>query len=994
MKWGNFMNDVTSQSVSITLNGKPMEVPINVSILDYLRFKGIDVPALCYHPDLGAIETCDACIVEVNGELVRSCSTQIKDGDLVKTGSSEAFEAQMIAMDRILRNHELYCTVCDFNNGNCTVHNTVKNLKIDHQATAQSPKGAPKNMGKFYRYDPDQCILCGRCVQACQNVQVNETLMIDWELERPRVIWDGNTDLNIDDSSCVNCGHCSTVCPCNAMMEVGMVGEAGFLTGMLKDAFRPAVEVTKAVETGYTPLMAISDVEAEMRKDRIKKTKTVCTYCGVGCSFEVWTKGRKVLKVEPSPEAPANQISTCVKGKFGWDFVNSGERLTKPLIRETDGFREATWEEALNLISSKFKETIATRGPERLAFITSSKCTNEESYLMQKLARQVVGTNNVDNCSRYCQSPATMGLWRTVGYGGDSGSITDIARAELIIGLGTNTAEAHPVIATRVKSAQKLRGSKLLVVDIRKHELAERADMFVRPNPGSDLVWLNAVTKYIIDNNWQDQAFIDKHVNNYSALVEGLQKYTIDYAAEHTGMSKEEIIKIAEMIHEAKTTAVMWAMGVTQQRGGSDTSTAISNLLLVTGNYMKPGAGSYPLRGHNNVQGASDMGSMPTHLPGYQKIADKAVLEKFSKAWGVEMNPNVGQNNHQMVDAMHADELDVLYLKGEDMGIVDSNINYVREGFEKLKFFVVQDIFFSKTAEYADVILPAAPSFEKEGTFSNTERRIQRLYQVMEPLEGTKPDWKIIQEIAQHMGADWNYAHPSDIMDEIASLTPIYSGVSYDRLEGFNSLQWPVKEDGTDSPLLFTEGFPFEDKKANFFPVDWTEPTEYEAQYDIHVNNGRLLEHFHEGNMTYQVKGLAMETPDAFLEISQELADERGIQTGNLVRLQSPYGKVDVRALITDRVFGKEVYLPMNDNGDAAINLLSSSIADKDTSTPAYKETKAKLIILDKGKTSPLPENNFRFGNRVPQMGVNVEAKWRRDDYVYPGDIVKMRGDR
>ncbi|PKE50404.1 formate dehydrogenase subunit alpha [Macrococcoides caseolyticum] len=988
------MNDVTSQSISITLNGKPMEVPNNVSILDYLRFKGIDVPALCYHPDLGAIETCDACIVEVNGELVRSCSTQLKDGDIVKTGSSEAFEAQMIAMDRILRNHELYCTVCDFNNGNCTVHNTVKNLKIDHQATAQSPKGAPKNMGKFYRYDPDQCILCGRCVQACQNVQVNETLMIDWELERPRVIWDGNTDLNIDDSSCVNCGHCSTVCPCNAMMEVGMIGEAGFLTGMLKDAFRPAVEVTKAVETGYTPLMAISDVEAEMRKDRIKKTKTVCTYCGVGCSFEVWTKGREVLKVEPSPEAPANQISTCVKGKFGWDFVNSGERLTKPLIRETDGFREATWEKALNLISSKFKETIATRGPERLAFITSSKCTNEESYLMQKLARQVVGTNNVDNCSRYCQSPATMGLWRTVGYGGDSGSITDIARAELIIGLGTNTAEAHPVIATRVKSAQKLRGSKLLVVDIRKHELAERADMFVRPNPGSDLVWLNAVTKYIIDNNWQDQAFIDKHVNNYSALVEGLQKYTIDYAAEHTGMSKEEIIKIAEMIHEAKTTAVMWAMGVTQQRGGSDTSTAISNLLLVTGNYMKPGAGSYPLRGHNNVQGASDMGSMPTHLPGYQKIADKAVLEKFSKAWGVEMNPNVGQNNHQMVDAMHADELDVLYLKGEDMGIVDSNINYVREGFEKLKFFVVQDIFFSKTAEYADVILPAAPSFEKEGTFSNTERRIQRLYQVMEPLEGTKPDWKIIQEIAQHMGADWNYVHPGDIMDEIASLAPIYSGVSYDRLEGFNSLQWPVKEDGTDSPLLFTEGFPFEDKKANFFPVDWTEPTEYEAQYDIHVNNGRLLEHFHEGNMTYQVKGLAMETPDAFLEISQELADERGIQTGNLVRLQSPYGKVDVRALITDRVFGKEVYLPMNDNGDAAINLLSSSIADKDTSTPAYKETKAKLIILDKGNKSPLPENNFRFGNRVPQMGVNVEAKWRRDDYVYPGDIVKMRGDR
>ncbi|WP_414044166.1 formate dehydrogenase subunit alpha [Macrococcus sp. EM39E] len=988
------MKEATSQMVSITLNGKPMDVPTQVSILDYLRFKGIDVPALCYHPDLGAIETCDACIVEVNGELVRACSTELKDGDIVRTGSSEAFEAQMIAMDRVLANHELYCTVCDFNNGNCTIHNTVKNLKIDHQATAQSPKGYDKNVGKFYRYDPDQCILCGRCVQACQNVQVNETLMIDWELERPRVIWDGSTEMNIDDSSCVNCGHCSTVCPCNAMMEVDMVGEAGFLTGMLRDAFRPAVEVTKAVETGYTPLMAISDVEAEMRKDRIKKTKTVCTYCGVGCSFEVWTKDREILKVEPSPESPANQISTCVKGKFGWDFVNSGERLTKPLIREADGFREATWEEAMTLISSKFKETI-DKDPERLAFITSSKCTNEESYLMQKLARQVVGTNNVDNCSRYCQSPATMGLWRTVGYGGDSGSITDIGSAGLIIGLGTNTAEAHPVIATRVKSAQKLRGAKLLVVDIRKHELAERADMFVRPNPGSDLVWLNAVTKYIIDNNWQDQAFIDKHVNNYDELVKSLEKYTIEYAAEHTGMSEAEIIKIAEMIHEAKSTVVMWAMGVTQQRGGSDTSTAISNMLLVTGNYMKPGAGSYPLRGHNNVQGASDMGSMPSHLPGYQKISDPLALEKFGKAWNVEMNPKLGQNNHQMVDAMHAGELDILYLKGEDMGIVDSNINYVREGFEKLKFFVVQDIFFSKTAEYADVILPASPSFEKEGTFSNTERRIQRLYQVMEPLEGTKPDWKIIQEIAQHLGADWHYNHPSEIMEEIAALTPIYSGVTYDRLEGFNSLQWPVHEDGTDSPLLFTDGFPFEDKKANFFPVEWTEPTEYEAQYDIHVNNGRLLEHFHEGNMTYQVEGLAMETPEAFLEVSQDLATERGIETGNLLRLQSPYGQVEVRALITDRVYGKEVYLPMNDNGNAAINLLSSSIADKDTSTPAYKETKAKLIILDKGTKSPLPENNFRFGNRTPQMGVNIQAKWDRKDYVYPGDIVKSkRGDQ
>ncbi len=988
------MKETTTQAVSIILNGKPMDVP-RCNLLDYLKWQGIEVPALCYHPDLGAIETCDACIIEVNGELVRACSTTLQNGDRVKTGTSDAFEAQMIAMDRVLHNHELYCTVCDFNNGNCTVHNTVKQLKIDHQATHQSPKGAPVNRGKFYRYDPDQCILCGRCVQACQNVQVNETLMIDWELERPRVIWDGNGSTMIDESSCVNCGHCSTVCPCNAMMEVGMEGEAGFLTGMLKNAFRPAVDVTKAVETGYTPLMAISDIEAEMREDRIKKTKTVCTYCGVGCSFEVWTKGRDILKVEPSPDAPANQISTCVKGKFGWDFINSGERLTKPLIREGSEFREGTWDEAYDLIAKNFMDILQTRGPERLAFITSSKCTNEESYLMQKLARAVIGTNNVDNCSRYCQSPATLGLWRTVGYGGDSGSITDIGSADLIIGIGTNTAEAHPVIATRVKSAQKVRGSKLIVSDLRKHELAERADMFIRPNPASDLVWLNAVTKYIIDNGWQDQAFIDQHVNHFDELVSSLEKYTLDYAVKHTGLTQEELIEVATMIHQSKSTVIMWAMGITQQRGGSDASTAISNLLLVTGNYMKPGAGAYPLRGHNNVQGASDMGSMPDHLPGYQKITDEQAIAKFSEAWGVTLNTTIGQNNHQMVDAMHAGELDVLYLKGEDMGIVDSNINHVRAGFEKLKFMVVQDIFFSKTCEYADVVLPASPSFEKTGTFSNTERRIQRLYQVLEPLAGSKPDWIIIQDIANRLGAEWNYSHPSQIMDEIASLTPIYAGVTYDRLEGFNSLQWPVHADGTDSPLLFTDGFPFDDKKARLYAVDWTPPTDYEEEYDIHVNNGRLLEHFHEGNMTYKVAGLKLETPETFLEVSHELAAERGIKDGTLVRLQSPYGKVEVKTIVTDRVFGREVFLPMNDAGDAAINLLSSSIADKNTSTPAYKETKAKMTILERGGSSPLPSTNFRYGHPVPQFGVNIAQKWARPDYIFPGDIVKeRRGER
>jgi formate dehydrogenase major subunit len=977
-----------SDSYSIRINGTEVKANKDQTILNLLTDSPDQVPHVCFHPSLGPIETCDTCIVKVNGEFVRACSTTIKEGDEVDTNSDEVKEAQVIGMDRILFNHELYCTVCDYNNGGCEVHNTVKEMKINHQSIPFDHKPYEVDSSNpFYRYDPDQCILCGRCVEACQDVQVTETLSIDWDRERPRVIWD--KDVPINESSCVSCGHCSTVCPCNAMMEKGMEGEAGYMTGINRETLRPMIEITKSVETGYGSILAISDMEAAMREQRIKKTKTVCTYCGVGCSFDVWTKGREILKIDPQIEAPANGISTCIKGKFGWDFVNSEERLTKPLIREGDSFREASWDEALNLIASKFTEIKELYGSQALSFISSSKCTNEESYLMQKLARGVIGTNNIDNCSRYCQTPATMGLFRTVGHGGDSGTIKDIEKSELVIVIGSNTSESHPVLATRVKRSHKLNGQKLIVADLRKHEMADRADLFIQPRAGSDLVWLSAVTKYILDQGWADMDFIEKHVNGLNEFKQNLEKFTLEYAEKATGLPQDTLIKIAETINQSKSVCVLWAMGVTQHMGGSDTSTAISNMLLVTGNYGRPGVGSYPLRGHNNVQGASDFGSMPDRLPSYEKVADDKVRAKYEQAWGVKIPEEPGLNNHEMVQGIHDGNVKAMYLKGEDMGIVDSNINHVHAAYEKLEFFVVQDLFLTRTAEFADVVLPASPSLEKEGTFTNTERRIQRLYQVLEPLGDSKPDWQIIRDIANRLGAGWNYTHPSDIMDEAAQLAPLFAGVSYERLEGYKSLQWPVAPDGTDTPILFTEGFPFEDRKAKLYPVDWTEPKEFGKEYDIHVNNGRLLEHFHEGNMTYKSEGITSKTPTTFLEISRELANERGIKDGTLVRLSSPYGSVKVHCLITDRVKGKEVYLPMNDSGEAAINLLTSSYSDKDTDTPAYKETSAKLEILLQEGINPLPKTNFRYGNPQPQIGVAVEKKWARKDYIFPGDIVK-----
>lgn len=970
--------------IRVTVDGQALEASADERLVDLINRSGGKLSQVCYHPQLGPIQTCDTCMVEVNGALVRACATRVSAGMNVATRSAGARAAQGAAFDRILSNHVLYCTVCDNNNGNCTVHNTTRLLAVENQNIPYRAKPYQvDNSNPFYRYDPDQCILCGRCVEACQNLQVNETLSINWEDPHPRVLWDGGSP--IGQSSCVSCGHCVTVCPCNALMETSMLGKAGFFTALPKPALNGMIDVVKGVEpeTGYGAIMHVSEAEAAMRETRIRRTKTVCTYCGVGCSFDVWTKDRHILKVEPQ-EGPANGVSTCVKGKFAWDHINSNERLTKPLIREDGGFREASWEEALSLVARRLAEIKAKHGADSIGLIASSKCTNEESFLMQKLARAVIGTNNIDNCSRYCQSPATMGLFRTVGYGGDSGSISDIAQADLIVIIGSNTAESHPVLATRVKRAHKLHGQKLIVSDLRENEMARRADLYLPARPGTDLIWLSAVSRYLIDNGWVKTDFINRWVNGFEAYRKSLEPFTLEFASERCGLSVETLKRVAHMIAEAERVCVLWAMGVTQHSQGSDTSTAISNLLLVTGNYMRPGTGAYPLRGHNNVQGASDNGSMPNNLPGYQSVDDPEVRARFEAAWKVKLPSTKGLDNHQMVDAIQEGSLKAIYLGGEEMSIVDSNANYVGDAFSKLEFFVVQEVFFGATCKYADVVLPAAPSLEKEGTFTSTERRIQRLYEVFEPLAGSRPDWRIIQDVANHLGAGWHYAHPAEIMDEIASLTPLFAGVNYERLAGYKSLQWPVAADGSDQPLLYTKAFAFPDGKARLFPVGWQEPPEQpDAEFDLHLNNGRLLEHFHEGNLTYRTAGIREKTPDVFVEVSPELAAERGIQTGTWVRLTSRYGNLRVRALVTDRVHGKQLYMPMN-SVESPVNLLTSSYTDPATHTPAFKEVAIRLTVLPEGGESPLPRTNSRWGHPTPQRGVEVERKWKRPDYRNP----------
>ncbi len=976
-----------SDAVRFAVDGQAMSGYPGEPLIDCLERHDHYLPHLCYHPGLGPLQTCDTCLVLSDGELQHGCSLRVTDGLEIDTRAEEARTARREAIDRVVAKHELYCTVCENNNGNCEVHNTVADMQVPGQRYEYKRKPyEPDESNPFYVYDPDQCILCGRCVEVCQNVEVNETLTIDWSREHPRVVWDH--DLPINESSCVSCGQCVTVCPCNALMEKDMLGEAGPFTSMPKSLKRPMIDLVKGVEptTGFKPIMRLSQVDEKLREPEIKRTKTVCTYCGVGCAFEMWTRERHILKIQPHHEAPANGIATCIKGKFGWDFVNSEKRLTTPLIRENGRFREAGWDEALDVAARRLTEISEKHGADALSFVASSKCTNEEAYLMQKLARAVFGTNNIDNCSRYCQNPATTGLFRTVGHGGDSGSISDLEQAEVVMIIGSNTAECHPVIASRMKRAAKLYGQKHIVCDPHKHEMAQRADLYLAAKNSTDLVYLCALARYMFDNGYADTEFLSEYVRDVEQFKESLADFTLDYAVDITGLTKDELVQAGEMIGNAKTLCIVWAMGITQHSHGSDASTAISNLLLVTGNYGRPGTGGYPMRGHNNVQGCSDFGALTEYLPGYDTVDDEDARERFCKAWGVDRLPDKASlNNHTMVDAMGDGSLKGLFIMGEEMALVDANSNRVQAGFEGLEFMVVQDIFMSVTAEFADVVLPGAPSVEKDGTFVNTGRRFQRLYKVMEPKGNSRPDWAIISDLAKRLGHDWGYARPSDIMDEAARLTPLFAGVNYERLEGWKSLQWPVAANGTDTPLLYADKkFNFDDGLARLYPVEWQDAKERpDDEYDLQLNNGRLLEHFHEGNMTGQGWRINSQVPSAFVEMSPDLAEERGVETGSLVRLISRRGQVDVPVLITDRPSAGNLYTHVHTSRQS-LNLLTGDHADPAVDTPAFKELAVKMKVLQREGESPLPWVNFRHHERNPASGVQVDRKWGRDDYVRP----------
>lgn len=978
---------------TILFNGERLSGEVNQPLIDFLQQQGKKLPHVCYHPALPPLQSCDVCWVEVDGERVRGCTLRTREGLKVVSESAVLQAAQQEGMDRLLNRHELYCTVCEHNTGDCTLHDTVADMHIPIQYYPYQPKPDSKDHSNpFYTYDPDQCILCGRCVEACQNVEVNETLSIDYSAEHPRVLWDGGTQ--IAGSSCVSCGHCVTVCPCNALLEKTMQPNAGPFTNMDEDLKRPLIDFVKTLENsiGMEPITGISLIDNALRKAEIKKTKTVCTYCGVGCSFEVWTRDRHILKVQPVVDAPVNGISTCVKGKFGWDFVNSPNRITTPLIRENGRFRPASWDEALARVAEGLRAVARDHGGNAIGFIGSSKASNEEAYLTQKIARLIFGTNNVDNSSRYCQNPATEGLFRTVGYGGDAGTLRDLQQTALIITVGSNLAENHPVFASHIKQSHKHHGQKLLVVDPRRHEMAERADCFLRIRPGTDMVWASAMAKYMFDHGYADEAFLAARVNQVDAYRASLAPFTLEMASEVTGLSIEQLTEAAEMIGRAESVCLLWAMGITQHSHGADASTALSNLLLVTGNYGRPGTGAYPMRGHNNVQGASDFGCLSNVYPGYEKVSDEDARQKWARAWGVApdaLSAEPGLDNFMMVQEAHEQQLRAMYIIGEDTAFSDADASKVHEAFSKLDFMVVQDIFMSHTAQFADVVLPGCPSLEKEGTFVNTERRIQHFSAALPPLGESRPDWQILTELAARLGHVWNYPNPGAIMAEAASIATLFAGVSYEYLVGWQSQLWPVKADGSSTPLLYTETFPFPDGKARLYPLEWQPPMEApDAEYDLLLNNGRMLEHFQSTNQTGQGGRITSLSPNWFVEISSQLAQQRQLAEGDWVTLRSRRGELQVPVVITERVAGNVLFIPIH-HGKPGVNGLTGDHHDPDVNTPAYKEIAVSMQKLARTpQPHPIPLHNFRHGQRTPLDHLPVEQKWQQPDYREPPEHV------
>jgi len=671
---------------------------------------------------------------------------------------------------------------------------------------------------------------------------------------------------------------------------------------------------------------------------------TTCPYCGCGCKYYIQVIDGVAKGVMPCKEDPISEGKLCIKGWNVVDFVYSEGRLTKPLIKENGEFREASWDEAYNLIVSKFKKIKEQHGPQAFGLLSSAKTTNEENYLMQKFARSIIVTNNVDHCARLCHASTVAGLAAAFGSGAMTNSIPEFEDADCFLITGSNTTEQHPLIGSRILRAKE-RGAKIILVDPRLIQLAKFADIHLRQKPGTDVAWLNGLMYVIIKDGLVDEEFVKNRTENYEELKKEVMNYSPEKVEEITSISKEDIISAAHIFGNAKTASIIYSMGITQHTTGVDNVKSCANLAMITGNMGKACTGVNPLRGQNNVQGACDLGALPNVFPGYQAVANGEFREKFEKAWKMndKIPENVGLTVVEMTNEAHAGNVKCLYIMGENPMVSDPDITHVKEALESLEFLVVQDIFLTETAKLADVVLPGTSFLEKDGTFTGTDRRVQRVRKAIEPLGESKPDWLIISELASRMGSSaFEYNSPKEIQDEIASLTPLYGGISYERLDDLGYLQWPCLDKDHKGTVFLHKG-KFTRGLGCFFPITYKPPAELpDKEYPFTLTTGRILFHFHTGTMTRCVPKLDKEVPTGYVEIHPVDANRLGVKDGEIIKVSTRRGTINIPAYITRKVPEKIVFIPFHFK-ECAANILTNPALDPIAKIPELKVCACKV---------------------------------------------------
>ena len=896
------------------INDLPFEIEDGETILSFVRrhINNDTIPTLCDAPNLDPFGACRVCSVDVALEAggktktLASCHSPVTANSYIYTDSDNVHRLRKNIIELVLTDHPLDCLTCEVN-GNCELQDVAAQVGIRDVRYPEGENHLHYEKDRSHPYmtsDLSKCINCYRCVRACDEVQGEFILSMAGRGFDSKII--KGIDDSFMDSDCVSCGACAQACP----------------TSAISDVFQ-----SKAVTSA-------------------EKTRTICTYCGVGCNLEVSTRNGEILSIQAPYEAEANQGHTCLKGRYAFKFYNHPDRLKSPMIKKNGKLEEVSWDEVYDHLANKFTQIKEEHGPNAIAGISSARTPNEENYLMQKFMRAVIGTNNIDCCARVCHSPTALGMQRTFGTGAATNSIEDLDHTDCILVCGANPTDAHPVTGARIKQTV-MKGATLIVIDPRKIELAKYAQHFLQLRPGTNVAILNMMMYYIFSEGLEDREFLDLRCEDHELLKEKVLKLDVDEMERITGVPKEKVKAAAIAYATANAAMEFHGLGVTEQSQGTFTVMQLADLAMITGNIGKKGAGVNPLRGQNNVQGAADMGAQPHQGAGYLDVTDPAANERYNTFYGAKIPLHIGYKIPEMFNAAIEGDLKALWIIGEDVVQTDPNTQKVMKALSSLDMLVVQELFMTETAKMADVLLPGASFLEKSGTFTNGERRIQKVQQVVEPLAGTKSDGQIVVDVMNRMGYEQPDYTPEGVLSEISQIVPFFAGVTWENL-GENGKQWPVAKDGTDSKMIHTTEF--KRGKGKLYYFDFKESPEIEEHgkdYPYIITTNRELEHYNCGAMTRRTGNVELLTEDVLM-IHPEDAKDNLIKDGDMVCVESPRGKADIKAYVTDEVkpgiLSSTFHFP-----EIMLNNITSDVTDTEALCPEYKVVSCR-IRKSKGK--------------------------------------------